>query len=299
MSDPKLRKLYSIYFRDWLLDIGNSNLLSLGETFDQRASEVVKFGRRIADFVSTIPEDVLCRLIDSSIGVETAVQRETVLQFDRELIELSKLAPVEIRIGKENDLVIIALGARPKAFADFSYWVKFDALTLDELVWLSTGLTPKTPDGEKELQKGARTRIFPLAEVAARKKLFLRAFPIAQGGPVSVAVFRDWARRVDLKYHPSFHDMLETAAQRVSDIENTSARATSSQSKSKIMQPREFRSAAKIITAMAVDLYGHVPGQKRSKSTKDIVDACLKAGLEVSNDTILKFLRAGDDLIDD
>lgn len=46
MSDINIRKLYSLYFCEWLLDVGEENSLSLGEAFGATCEEEVAFKPR-------------------------------------------------------------------------------------------------------------------------------------------------------------------------------------------------------------------------------------------------------------
>lgn len=299
MSDTNVKKLCSLYFCEWLLDAGDANLLSLGDIFDERISKIIAFKETVSKEVDMISEERLFRLVNSSSMEMNDSDHAETIEDDQRFRELGKAAPAEVSNSKNQSFAIWALGLRPRVFADFQYWEKFDEFSLNELVWLSTGLSPQDATAEKELRRDARTHVFPLGEVARRRTLIIRAFSKAQNRNVEALEFQEWTSRVGFKAHPLFHEMLETAALRSNHLKPETAPETRSDSSERMMQPREFRTAARIITAMAIDVYGHVPNQKRNKSTKDILDACDKAGLSVSNDTILKFLRAGDGQVDE
>ena len=56
MSDANVRKLYSLYFCEWLLDAGGLNLLSLGETFEKRISDIIAFKAVVANEIKLLSE---------------------------------------------------------------------------------------------------------------------------------------------------------------------------------------------------------------------------------------------------
>jgi hypothetical protein len=296
MPDTNIKKLYSIYFVDWLLDAGDVNLLSLGDWFDERILNVIVFKDLVSKEVSLLSEDSLARLVGGASEELNETDQAKMMKDDATFRKLAKTAPAEVTGPRNRDFTLWALGLRPRLFADFDFWGKFDEFSLDELVWLSTGLDPRSASLEKELLRGAKINIFPLAEMERRRTLIARAFPKALRDNIKAVEFHNWGLSVGLKWHAGFHVMINSAAARVG-VEPT--QASSSELTERTMQPLEFRTAARIIAAIAIDAYGHVPNQKRSPTTKDILDACHKAGLSVTNDTILKYLRAGTEQIED
>jgi hypothetical protein len=299
MPDTNIRKLYSLYFAEWLLDAGDVNLLSLGDHFDERILKIVVFKDLVEKEVGLLSEGRVARLVGGQDQELDDADQANMIRDDTKFRKLARTAPAEVRNSRNQEFALWALGLRPKMFADFDYWCKFDKFSLDELVWLSTGLSPQSASTEKELQRLARAHTFPLAEIERRRALIIRAFPQAQRVHVKAVEFCDWASRVGLKWHTGFHEMVEAAAIRVGQDRAGPTKMPATGSSERAMQPRQFRTAAKIITAIAIDAYGHVPNEVRSKTTKDILDACDKAGLTVSNDTILKFLRAGEAQMED
>jgi hypothetical protein len=209
---------------------------------------------------------------------------------------LANAAPAEVKTSRNLDFTIWALGLRPDVFADYNYWSKFDSYSVQELAWLSTGLPPHDLAAETQFQKSFTLNAYPLAEISRRRQLMERAFIGGRKIRVTSNNFRQWAASVGFEGHEKFQDMIEISAGRyqAQPQKKTIPHDVETESRDSKMQPRQFQTAAKIIAAMAVDCYGYVPNQKRSKATKDILDACDRAGLTVSNDTILKFLRAAD-----
>ena len=62
--------------------------------------------------------------------------------------------------------------------------------------------------------------------------------------------------------------------------------------------PREVRSLARLLTAIAIEEYGYQPSALRSPIPKEMESICDRQGLSVTRDTILKFLRLGANLQD-
>ncbi|WP_424176589.1 hypothetical protein [Yoonia sp. TsM2_T14_4] len=63
MPDTNLRKLYSLYFAEWLLDAGDVNLLSLGDHFAERILKIIVFKDLVEKEVGLLSEDRVARLV--------------------------------------------------------------------------------------------------------------------------------------------------------------------------------------------------------------------------------------------
>lgn len=50
---------------------------------------------------------------------------------------------------------------------------------------------------------------------------------------------------------------------------------------------------AKLLVAIAIEQFGYDPGSKRSPIPTELEDVAARLGLELSHDTILKYLRLG------
>ena len=66
MSDIPIRKLYSLYFADWLLYAADENLLSLGDPFDERISKILSFKQLVEKEVGLLSEERIARLVGRS-----------------------------------------------------------------------------------------------------------------------------------------------------------------------------------------------------------------------------------------
>jgi hypothetical protein len=237
MPDTNIKKLYSIYFVDWLLDAGDVNLLSLGDWFDERILNIIVFKDLVSKEVSLLSEDSLARLVGGASEELNEIDQANMMKDDATFRKLAKTAPAEVTGPRNRDFTLWALGLRPRLFADFDFWGKFDEFSLDELVWLSTGLDPRSASLEKELLRGAKINIFPLAEMERRRTLIARAFPKALRGNIKAVEFHNWGLSVGLKWHAGFHVMINSAAARVG-VEPT--QASSSELTERTMQPLEF-----------------------------------------------------------
>ena len=62
---------------------------------------------------------------------------------------------------------------------------------------------------------------------------------------------------------------------------------------------REVDKIAQILTAIAISELGYRPGAKRSPIPKEIADSAANMGLEISDDTIRKYLKIGASFLPD
>ena len=56
---------------------------------------------------------------------------------------------------------------------------------------------------------------------------------------------------------------------------------------------RQCESLQKIVIGLAIGGYGYDPAAKRNLTVKEMVDYMEKAGIDISDDTVRKFLRKG------
>ncbi len=296
MFEKNVRKLYSLYFYcEWLLDAGDKNLLSLGKEFDERIVDLLAFRQLVEKEISLLSEEELARLVGNSTEEVSEDDQATTIRHDKKFRNLARAAPAEVIMSSKQAFTLWALGLRPEVFADFDYWEKFEAFTLGELAWLSTGLTPQTATAEKELQKMARTHVFPLAELERRRKLILRAFPKARRGHITAQEFHIWSSQVRLEWYGPFHEMIQNAAN-LSDQDQVETHLTTSE---RPPDKREIDKIAQLFTVMAIDHLGYDPNAKRSPVPKEISDLAAEIGVDVSDDTVRKYLKLGSRFIPD
>lgn len=181
--------------------------------------------------------------------------------------------------------------------ADFDYWSRMAFLSLDETLWLSVGLEPlelfqkEVSQYDPKRQTEDQVAVF----MKARRELFRRELePHGVKRTHLPNTILDWINRVDLPIHPGFARMLDLMVMR-----STVAAGPGGQSPNPNpthggkFDAREKTSLAKLLTAIVITEYGYDPTDRRSPIPKEIQDIAVRLGLEVSQDTIRKFLQLG------
>ncbi len=182
----------------------------------------------------------------------------------------------------------------PDRVADFDYWAKMPSFTVEEMTCLSVGIAPK--DLPMEVRDNLRPdRINSLKAaahfLALRYKLLSRTFdPQDYKTSIKPKSFLTWAEQVDFAVHPEFLFLLQKYhAEQSADSAQNGAHSNSKAAPDK----REIDKIAQLFTALAIDFLGYVPKQARSPIPKEITEIAGGMGLEVSTDTVLKYLRHG------
>lgn len=175
--------------------------------------------------------------------------------------------------------------------AEFEYWGRMERLELDEILWLSMGLDPRT-SWDEELRLNKKTPGREHREKAHALSLREQLGRFAEAQPrgrsdLEACELLSWIRSTDFPAHSGLVLVLETIARRKVG-EGVPARTSPTYH----TDPREIDSMAKILTAIAIREYGYVPG-KASPIPKEIEGICDELGLSVSNETIRKYLRHG------
>lgn len=180
----------------------------------------------------------------------------------------------------------------PDHRADFEYWCKMPSLSIPEATCLSVGINPGEFD-EREfkrlLSESDRSRFWPAVQyLLKRYDLLFRKFYSRVGSDRLII----WAEQVDLEIPAEFRQKL---------LAFHAPPSLRSQEDTKASKPdkREIDKIAQLFTAMAIDLYGYVPRDTRSTVPTDIADLAAGMGLQVSTDTIRKYLRIGASFIPD
>jgi hypothetical protein len=188
------------------------------------------------------------------------------------------------------------LGA-PRLMADFGHWSKSAYFKLEEALWLSSGLDPDAIYRTKDIRAPAGTGKLHAIDtfVGRRRELLRREFnPNGYETRVSAADLNAWIKRVDFDVHPGFADMLAVKCARDAGAKadrNGSGRELANHSGRTDL--RELQSLSKLLVAIAIREYGYRPDDARSPIPKEIEAIADELGLEVSRETILKYLRLG------
>lgn len=189
----------------------------------------------------------------------------------------------EIGWLKENEPPWFAGGfGHPDYQADFNYWAKMASLTVDEAVLLSIGVDPNLVTTQQLLSHEDNTCSDFLEK---RMSLFFREFHRRQE-PHTLGLFLQWFEQTQLEV-PS--ELLEEfrRVERGPVLEEIPQK----------LDNREKSSMAKIIIVMAVDGYGYEPSARKSPIPKEIQDRAARLGLDISDDTIRRYLKMGAELL--
>jgi hypothetical protein len=223
----------------------------------------------------------------------------------------------------------------PSADADFAYWCKAAYWTLDEAVALSLGkdpgiVTPKSITHHRGFSPFVRSfdRLRALADRAKWKGTLF--------DPVLPSIFANWAVETDIPLPEDIIErvlngkpakvVLEGLVQQQSDLialleqnldlkeqrlslmaerlavyeaaTNEDAEAADA-SPSKPQSTVERDNMLKVIWSIAAENYGHRPDLKRSTAVADIRRALNLQGLDLSDDTIRRYLTNAEERLPD
>lgn len=176
--------------------------------------------------------------------------------------------------------------------ADFRYWSQMPEFTLNEALLLSLGIEPKHFSDDEieklqsEMERGANLWK-PMEYLLARRKQMARQFPTyGRGRKISPLELFAWIEQVELDVHPEFNSKYLTARpQKAPELETVR------------LDHREKTSMLQLIVTMAVGGYGYEPGKPRSQTPKEIENDAAELGIEVSAETVRKYLRSSESQI--
>lgn len=187
-----------------------------------------------------------------------------------------------------------------KYVADFEYWAKMPSFTVEEMACLSVGIAPK--DFPKEVSENLNADNIerlsaPAHFLVMRCRQLTRKFIT---GPydshIGPRTFLAWAEQVSFEVHDEFLSHLRQYHDEAP--ESLQAPGANGQAAKKPDQ-REIDKIAQLFTALAIDGYGYRPLLGRSSIPNEIADIASAMGMEISTDTILKYLRHGAKFIPD
>jgi len=198
----------------------------------------------------------------------------------------------------EIDQHLKALDACPEWFeggfgysenkADFKYWSQMADYTYSEATCISIGFEPEHYD-EKRFER-ARENVV-LKFFLRRLDQVKREFGFTRGS-INRSEFLAWIKAVDLDVHPELIPALEKAT-KVSRHALIRGKSNQSSENEPLLDNREKVSMSKIITAMAIDGYGFEPTALKSPIPKEIQDIAASLGLDVTDDTVRRYLKLG------
>ncbi len=183
--------------------------------------------------------------------------------------------------------------------ANFDYWARMDTLSLIEATCLTIGFAPESfneeqfsewsqsdPNGVLEFFEKRRIQIkckFQLSNFSDFGNFDL--YDDFERHKVRFEELWEWVVRVKLDVAPEFIASFQEIADQGYDV----GLATAPEK----LDHREKVSLAQLLTALAISELGYVPDALRSPIPKEIQDMVEKLGLEISDDTIRKYLKLG------
>ena len=180
----------------------------------------------------------------------------------------------------------------PDYTADFEYWSQSPYYTNQEALLLSLGVEPKhfTEQQLDKMQERADKGVdlWPSLQFMLRRRVqFDRQFPRKfEFGRIYPRDLFEWFDLTGLDVPKAFTSRYVQPA----DDQNCSPE---NPPPAKRPHKRELDTIAQLFTVMAIEYYGYRPGDLRSPTPKEIVDAAAKMGISVSDDTVRKYLRIG------
>lgn len=242
-------------------------------------SEVVE---TCQNWLAALNEDEFKALIDSDP-----------LNPNRFELSWEELRKNEIRRMRESNPPWYAGGfGHPDYIADFGYWSQSPHYTNHEALMLSLGIEPTHFSSgqlvamEERIKKNGKELWAPLHYLLRRKEQFRRQFPIDHGqGRIFPQRLFGWFELIELDIPLEFTSRYFKSTQE--QINDTTSEIP------KRPHKRELDSVAQLFTVMAIDYYGYRPDAARSPTPKEIVEAAAKVGIDISDDTVRKYLRLG------
>jgi hypothetical protein len=251
--------------------------------------------------------------------LRAAIEEQLSLCSLQELSEISpgseapKLNPFHDEQGRLGHLAIALRSLKSRVPQDFvggwavagkevdlSYWAAFATISLDDLVFLSLGREPRKASLRAVCDTYGRsdeadTLLYFLED---RLELIANAMgcdPVDSKAMVGLKAFFDWVQEARFPIDQRFHLALRRRFHPETGPSHTEGtqEPSSGVAEGVKFDPRERASLVKLITAMAVDAYGYEPTARRGPIPREIEDIALRLGIEITADTIRKFLREG------
>ncbi|PTV94061.1 hypothetical protein C8J27_110112 [Rhodobacter aestuarii] len=181
---------------------------------------------------------------------------------------------------------------------DLDYWSAFRSVTLEQAVFLSLGRDPREASYDIICQSYGRSEEADevLLFLEDRYELIANAMgcdPVAPEAQINLTDFHAWIEEVAICVDPAFRATLRTRFAAPEDSGRILAPVSEALDQKQVLDQRERNSMAKLLTAIAIDAYGYDPDASRSKLPKEIEGICALLGLEVTTDTVRKYLRLG------
>ncbi len=247
----------------------------------------------ILNWLNALPDDELLSSFNTygdAVGAEAKIWQ----------LEIQSRIPKESAEGLQE--IAAGLGM-PGLMPEHAYWSMAAFFSLEEAAMLSCGLEPAPSFEGLKFNVLAPESSASSAELFAKKRydLIRREFdPDGNDGRVAPAKLFDklfdWIRSSGLEVHPGFMAMLKDRAARdllPNDTLNTTALPLPTDTKSTKFDAREVKSITMLLAAITIDSYGFDPQANKSPIPKEIEGIAARLGLELTPETIRKYLKMG------
>jgi len=267
------------------ITVGPHNPSGFDKFFDQRDTILDALERRLGAFNSD-EIDLRFDMFGNKLNSELIDDGQN-FYFESEIRDLRKNLPNWYAAGFGH----------PNFVADFVYWGEMPHYSRSEAICLSLGVEPEHfskhhltvfRDTSKE------RKMSPQIEFLLRREEQIdRNFPSSKyNDRIKPEEILGWVEAKNVEVHEAFPDMLRVAAtpniyDRHFDGEGNELGSP------KRLDHREKVSMAKIITAIAIREYGFEPTARKSPIPKEIQDIAASLGLEVTDDTVRRYLKLG------
>jgi hypothetical protein len=287
--DPERQRLLQAKFGRLLAWSPPQIVASLGpfrpEAFEQFDGDLQQLIKRCRERLAEYSNEQIAKILKGPReGSEDAKQWNDFLSNDLFLLE-KRLPPWH------------AGGfGHPDHVADFPYWAKMPGFDVGELTCLSVGISPADfPSSTlSDLSRGNKRHELSveIEFLVKRFELFLRIFnPHMRNVSIAPKTFIAWVDRFEEDVHPAFIGQLRKFHLDRETPANTPVVAK--------VDKREIDTIAQLFTAMAIDYLGYKPRQSRSPIPKEIAGLAASMGMQVTDDTVRKYLRLGEKFIPD
>ena len=247
------------------------------DTYAHRLSAVREsVRRRIAEFS---PDELREHFAFNGAPLRTSNLEEWEKLEADELLKLTKYPPQWFAAGLGNKDYKI----------DYDYWRTMPSLTLHETLCIVLGVDPGWLSERRiKLMLQAKDELHPVMKyVLAQREVLRRKFdPADHDWSVNPQELRKWVQAMQIKTPPDFLRYIGVANDQAGDAKEADIGAR--------FDSREKLALAKLVAAMAIDGYGYTPGSLKSPIPKEIEDICVRLGLELTAETIRKYIRLGE-----
>lgn len=251
------------------------------EIFEEKHGRIEEVIEACQEKLAAYSDDQFNELVSSDPLIPNHFERDWERFKEAEIKKMTQSEPAWYAAGFGH----------PDYAADFEYWSQSPYYTNHEALLLSLGVEPKhfteqqLDIMEAKVQKGSELWS-TLHYMLRRRQQFSRKFPKHfESGRIRPQDLFTWFALVNLDVPKEFTSCYATdpGNQPHGEAELPTKRP----------HKRELDTVAQLFTVMAIEYFGYRPQDARSPTSKEITDAAAKAGIEISDDTVRKYLRLG------